>query len=187
MARSTIVAVAVALGAVGCGSAVQRAPVMPEGGPVTIALFVDPGVAPAMTEEQVSQRGQLSEYMRPHLIEVLGEAGYATELLASQTDYRPGPGRYLLLVRITAYDPGSAAARVLVGMGAGACAIDTDYFLYGMGQNPLYSGRQSRGSGRSWEALVERVDLDTVNDVTAAFGSLPPEPAPNASAGAATP
>ena len=58
----------------------------------------------------------------------------------------PGPNRFLLIVRMVNYNPGSKAARMLVGVGAGSLVLDTQHLLYSGPGQLLLQGSSSVGS-----------------------------------------
>ncbi len=80
-----------------------------------------------MESRQWKYRNEIGRYMEPDLIRRLNRTGYNATLIQSASEYQPGPDSYLLSMEITSYNPGSSAARMLVGFGAGACALDMNY------------------------------------------------------------
>ncbi|MBN2645717.1 MAG: DUF4410 domain-containing protein [Desulfuromonadaceae bacterium] len=145
---------------VGCGSG-NKAAVRADGSKYQVACLIDDGVTAAMLPDTVNQYRQVASWMENDLVRLLTRAGYQVRPIQSRSDYAAAPGSYLLQARITNYNPGSKAARMLVGFGAGATSLDIEYqIINGQGQQ-LYSKADGIGSGRDWtfccRALNERM------------------------------
>jgi hypothetical protein len=56
---------------------------------------------------------------------MLGRAGYSARQIDSRSEFDPSSGEYLLPVKVIKYNPGSKAARILVGFGknSGYCHV----------------------------------------------------------------
>jgi hypothetical protein len=152
----------------GCGGGrTGSAATMPDGSRIAIMVFTDRGITPDMAPDKVSQIEQLSMWMEGDLMDILNKTGYA----ASQTadpNTATGPGRYLLRVKITDYNAGSKAARMLVGWGAGAAVLNTHFELFGPDSPaPYVVGSPSVGSGRDWKNSARKVNVQTVDAVNA--------------------
>jgi hypothetical protein len=160
----SVVLLLLALGAAtGCGSV--QAPLGPDGKPLVIELLVDPGLE---GHDDIGQ-GQLTElggYLTRDITERLADAGYEVAQLSSAEASTTGPGRYLLAIDIIDYNPGSKAARVLVGFGAGSASLDLHYELSGESPPPLISKDHGRASSKDWDDIVRRLDEDIVVHVT---------------------
>jgi len=124
------------------------------------ALFVlvDRGIETSFTDYQVQNRNQVGEYMDRDLPMVLKKAGFNARLISTRSEYQGAAGTYLLTVKITNYNPGSQAARMVVGFGAGAASMDTHYELYGSDSKSLLSDNQSVGSGRDWRNVIRKIN-----------------------------
>ncbi|MEY4515537.1 MAG: hypothetical protein RLZZ450_7659 [Pseudomonadota bacterium] len=74
----------------------------------------------------------------------------------------------MLRVKIANYNAGSKAARMMVGWGAGAAVLNTNFEFYGPdSQAPYVVGSPSVGSGRDWKNSARKVNLQTVDAVIA--------------------
>jgi hypothetical protein len=131
----------------------------------TLFVLIDRGIEKSLTEMQVQNRNQVGEFMEQDLPAVLKKSGFNARLLGKRSEYRSSAGSYLLTVKITNYNPGSKAARMLVGYGAGATSMDTHFELYGSGSKPLLSDNQSVGSGRDWRNVIRKINEQTTQAV----------------------
>ena len=164
--RQTVVYLVLTMVLVGCGGSL-RAPVTSSGQPLSVVFSLDAGITEGMTETQITHHNQLQEYMEVHMLRLLESVGYSASNIEDPSQFTPVQDGYLLTIQITDYNPGSGAARALVGFGAGACVLSTTYQLSEDGQTAIYSNSQSEGSGRSWQSLVQGIDALTARDITA--------------------
>jgi len=65
-------------------------------------------------------------------------------------------------VKIIKYNPGSKAARMLVGFGAGSASLDLRFEVYGEGPQPLLVKDHGRGSSRDWQFVCRTLSKDLV-------------------------
>lgn len=129
-----------------------------------IAVLVDPGG---------SERGnlQIAKWMERDLARVLERRGsYQARSLASRDQFVKGSGECLLDVRITRYNPGSKAARAIVGFGAGACSLDIHYEFSSPGGNVLLSRDDGCGSSMEWMRLARKLNENMLAAIQAAGG-----------------
>jgi hypothetical protein len=138
----------------------------------TLLVLIDRGIEPSFTNYQVNNRDQIGDWMERDLPAVLKKSGFNARLISKRSDYKPAAGSYLLTVKITNYNAGSAVARRFVGFGAGAATMDTHYELYGSGAKPLLSDNQSLGSGRDWKRVVRKVNELTTKAVLEKVSAL---------------
>ena len=148
--------------ATACGGA-GKGPVQPNGQKVAIVLEADRNLT-GLEEARATQVNQLADFQEGDLLALLLKAGYEP---ARGTDAgaQPGPGRYLLKTKIVKYNPGSAAARMWVGFGAGAAALDLHYDLIGPNGTAYTQGDLHVASGRDWRKAARRVNILTVQAV----------------------
>ena len=104
--------------------------------------------------------------MEPNLVQWLRDAGYATEVVPAKEAFTPAPGKYLLTVKIVNYNPGSKAARMLVGFGAGSGSLDVRYELMADPTQPIHVREHGRASSRDWQPVCRRINKDIVEDIT---------------------
>ena len=135
-------------------------------------VLIDRGIEKSFTDNQVNNRDQVGEYMEQDLPAVLKKSGFNARLINKRSEYRPAARSYLLTVKITNYNPGSKAARMLVGYGAGATSMDTHFELFGSGSTPLLSDNQSVGSGRDWRNVIRKINEQTTKAVAKKVSAL---------------
>jgi len=153
------------LALVACGGGrTGSAATMPDGSRIAIMVHTDEGLPPDAAPDRVQQVQQLSTWMENDLLAILDKTGYAASRV-EDPNTPAGPGRYVLRVKITDYNAGSKAARMLVGFGAGAAVLNTHYELIGEGGTPLVAGDPSVGSGRDWKNSARKINLQTVDAV----------------------
>ncbi|PLX78634.1 MAG: hypothetical protein C0614_08465 [Desulfuromonas sp.] len=150
----------------GCGGPKLKAPKAAGGGSLSMAVVVDRGITPDLPAERVKQYQQVGEWMERDLLNVLKKAGYTPRLVAGRNEFRGGEEGYLLTVKIVKYNPGSKAARILVGFGAGSTSLDTRYELYGAKPQPLLAEDHGYGSSIDWFKIIQKLNREMVDAVT---------------------
>ncbi len=129
----------------------------------SIAVSVDPG-----TNNRESR--QMATRMERDLINVLERRGkYSSRILKSKDDFKKGAGEYLLDVRLTRYNAGSKAARIIVGFGAGSATLDIHYELTGPKGNVLLSRDDGCATGLDWQRLARKLNENILAAVQARF------------------
>ena len=149
----------------GCARA-PRAPLSDTGQKIEIMVFSDRGSSAEMTERQYKYRIEVGQYMERDLINRLRRSGYRTELINSKDEFEARAGRYLLIVKIVNYNPGSSAARILVGFGAGAASLDNKYEFYGAGPEPIMVWDDGVGTSEHWSRLPRKLNANTAKKIT---------------------
>lgn len=137
----------------------------PDGSPLTLAIYFDR----SSTNAKPDQVNQLLGFMEPDLHSVLLAAGYRLEQSSNPETFVPGPNRYLLIIRVVNYDPGSQAARRWVGFGAGAALLDVQHVLFAGPEQLLLQGTGSVASGRDWNYAAMKLNQQISRDVTVAL------------------
>jgi hypothetical protein len=156
----------VLLGLSSC-AAPQRAAKAPDGSPYTLAIYFDRSSSLAKPD----QVQQIIGFMEPDLHSVLLKAGYKLEQTDNPETFLPGPNRFLLIVRIVDYQPGSKAARMIVGFGAGSLVLDTQHVLYAGPEQLILQGTGSVGSARDWNYAAMKINQQISRDVTVALST----------------
>jgi hypothetical protein len=150
----------------GCGGPRIKAPTMANGGSYSIAVLSDRGITPELDADRSNQYNQVGAWMEQDLLRMLKKVGYSARLVDSRGEFAAGPGEYLLTVRMVRYNPGSKAARMLVGFGAGATSLDTHYELYGASSQPLLAEDHGVGSSVDWYQVVQKLNQQMVDAVS---------------------
>jgi hypothetical protein len=152
----------------GCASA-PKAPKGSDGKNIAVEVSVDGGWEQIEGDNanQVSQRRQLVNFIRTETVRQLSGSGYDANLLDSAKGPTAGPRQ--LKLRVVNYNPGSAAARMFVGFGAGAAVLDISA-EYKDGGKLLLSTQKSAGSGTDWRRNVRKINILIMREM-AAHGS----------------
>jgi hypothetical protein len=138
----------------------------------TIYIFFDNGVNKNLEARQAKAQMQLSDWMDDDLVRVFGryeKFGYQAKLIEKRNDFRPGPNSYLLNVKILEYRPGSKAARMVVGFGAGGVSLKIHYELF-EGRNTILSNDDGVFSGREWISATRKLNEKMAKAVTEKLG-----------------
>jgi hypothetical protein len=142
-----------------------RAPIAADGSKYTLEVHFDRNAGLKNT----AQVGQVVQFMEPDLQAILQDLGFQVVQSSNPEAFVPGPNRFLLIVRMVNYNPGSKAARMLVGLGAGSLVLDTQHLLYaGPGQLVL-QGSSSVGSSRDWDSAARKINQQIAREVTSAL------------------
>lgn len=156
----------VCMGLTGCATRERvRAPVAPGGEPIEIAVLTHLGSPGEMTERQYQYREEVGQWMERDLLRQLQRAGFRSRAVGDRNEFNPGPGRYLLVVAIDSYNPGSSAARMMVGYGAGAASLNNSYELHGAKRQALLTWSDGVGTSQHWSRLPRRLNLNAVERV----------------------
>lgn len=156
----TLAVVVAVLATTGCASV--SAAKGPAGETLTLAVAFQR----AAQVNNVEQVQQVTDFMQPDLERMLTDAGYTVVRQADAASFQPGPNRYLVVVRITNYNPGSKAARMMVGWGAGALVLDTDFELHAGPGAQLLGEKSSIGSGRDWTNAARKTNQQVAKAIT---------------------
>ena len=143
-----------------------KATTLAGGEKISICVLSDRGKTSAMTEDQRKSRDQVGEIMEPDLIRILNSAGYEAKLVQKSDECSLGKGKYLLKVTIVSYNPGSKAARILVGYGAGATSQNNHYELIGEGGKTILAYDDGVGSSRDWRNSIRKLNENTSERIT---------------------
>jgi hypothetical protein len=149
----------------GCVTA-SVAPKSAAGGKIKIAVLSNRGNPDEMESRQWQLRNEVGTYMEPDLVKRLNRSGYDAKLIQSAAEYTAGPDSYLLTMGITSYNPGSSAARMIVGFGAGACSLDMKYSVKN-GAKTLQSWEDGIGTSGDWRRLPNALNDKLVRKLNA--------------------
>lgn len=129
-------------------------------------VLVDRNINKDMSDNEVRNRTQVGDWMDEDLVRLLDKKGFQTRLIERESEFKHAAGAYLLIVRITKYNPGSKAARMFVGYGAGSASMKTHYELRGSGSSPILSDDLGVGSGRDWRNVIRKLNEQTIKAVS---------------------
>jgi len=135
-----------------------------------IYVLVDRNITPDMELDAVKARNALADWWEVDLVNVLAKrGGYDAKLIQTRGDFVSGPDTYLLTAKILKYNPGSKAARILVGFGAGSCSMDIHIEFFSAGNKQIFSKDDGVGSGRDWRNVARKLNENILKTVTEAL------------------
>ena len=152
------------LGLTSCAGG-QKAARAPDGSAYTLEVYFDRNSA----LKNADQVAQVVSFMEPDLHELLQNTGYSVVPSTNPEAFVPGPNKFLLIVKVLNYNPGSKAARMLVGFGAGSLVLDTQHLLYSGPGQLLFQGTGAVGSARDWEYAARKINQQVTKEVTTAL------------------
>ncbi len=144
---------------IGCSSA-PHAPKNAQGGKIPVQVFIDGGWSQVDTTnaDKKERRAQLVSYMKHETVDQLNASGYDAKFIESPSAYSAEGGARLLKITVDEYNAGSAAARMLVGLGAGAARLDT-HAEYSEKGKSLFNQPNSIASGVDWRKIVKKTNV----------------------------
>jgi hypothetical protein len=170
---ATIVSVATLLGS----CLPLPTPVMADGTPWSIYVYVDPALEADMAEETVERRRTLSAQLSQSLLRHFAEIGFHVHLLRTPTAYDGPNGSFLVRATVAHYESGGATAPDMgtqfVGAIAGAdmatagpAIVAVSYQLLDENLELMLTNRVSAESSRSGEAAVNATCEQIAEEVT---------------------
>lgn len=142
------------------------APTTVSGQKIKISVLSNRGNPKEMESTQWKYRNEVGSYMETDLINRLNRSGYDAKLIESASEYAAGTDSYLISMEITSYNPGSSAARIVVGFGAGSCSLDMHYVVKN-GSNVLQDWKDGIGTSGDWRRLPRALDDKLVRKLNA--------------------
>ncbi len=142
------------------------APTTESGQKIKISVISNRGNPKEMESRQWQYRNEVGSYMEVDLVNRLNRTGYDARLIQSVSEYAPSANSYLLSMEITSYNPGSSAARIMVGFGAGACSMDMHYVVKN-GSKVLQEWKDGIGTSGDWRRLPRALDDKLVRKLNA--------------------
>ncbi len=139
----------------------------PDGSAFTLEVYFD-------RNNQLRNPDQVNEvvgYMEPDLHRILQRNGYTVVPTNNPEAFVPGPNKFLLVVKITNYNAGSKAARMLVGYGAGSLVLDTQHLLFAGPGQLIFQSAGSVGSARDWNYAARKINEQVNNEVSRALST----------------
>ena len=121
-------------------------------------VLIEEGNPADMEAKQYQFRQELRTYMKRDLPRRLARYALDVRMIDQRSTYNAAvDGRDLLVVHYDSYNPGSAAARFVVGYGAGAASLDISLSLY-QGSNLQLSWKDGCGTSGHWSRIVKKLD-----------------------------
>ncbi len=124
-----------------------------------IAILVD-------CEESNKPTLQMAERLQKDLRNILTKrGGYDVRILESRFSFRKGEGEYLIHITLIKYKPGSKAARLLVGFGAGSASLDIRYELFSPREKKLLSKNDGCGTSLDWQRIARKLNENILREI----------------------
>jgi len=136
-------------------------------GMTTINILFDNGITDKLSDSQVKAQNQIGDFMKEDMVRVFEryeKNGFTAKLVGKESDYKAQVGNQLLKVKITNYNPGSRAARAVVGFGAGGVKLAIHYDLIADGK-PIVSKDDDVYSGRDWRNAARKLNENTAKAI----------------------
>jgi hypothetical protein len=140
---------------------------------VTICILFDNGVNTTLDAGQAKSQASLSDWMANNLVKVFAsytQAGYQAKLIEKREDFTYQPNNYLLTVKIIKYRPGSKAARMVVGFGAGGVSLKIHYELLADSTKAILTQDDQVYSGREWMYAARKLNQNMAGTVIKKLG-----------------
>lgn len=121
-------------------------------------VLIEEGNPSDMQERQYGYRVELRNYMERELPRRFARYGFDVRMIRQRSEYNgTADGRNLLVVHYDSYNPGSAAARMTIGYGAGAASLDMTMTLY-QGDAVVLSWKDGCGTSGHWSRIINKLD-----------------------------
>lgn len=121
-------------------------------------VLIEEGTPAEMTEKQYGFRKELRAYMERDLPRRLARQGIDMRLITSPSQNTgAATDAPLLIIRYEAYNPGSSAARMWVGYGAGAASLDISMTL-GKAGKEVQTWKDGCGTSQHWSRIINTLD-----------------------------
>jgi len=143
-----------------------------DAGKYTISVLTDLGATEGLSASDLKQRQQVRDGMGPDMVKILTQrGGFKAREISARDQFKAGPDEYLLTIKIVKYNPGSKAARIVVGFGAGSCSLDLHYELFGAEKDPVLSKDDGVGSGLEWTRCVRKLNKNILSAINGTLAS----------------
>ena len=121
-------------------------------------VLIEEGTPAEMEARQHQYRLEVRNYMERELPRRLARYGFDARVIRQRSEYAgAAAGRHLLVVHYDSYNPGSSAARVVVGFGAGAASLDLSMALF-QGDAPPQTWKDGCGTSAHWSRIIVKLD-----------------------------
>ena len=127
-------------------------------GRLQLDVLIDEGSAAELTAKQHGFRQELRAAMERDLPRRMARQGIDMRLITSLSQNTGVAGSApLLIIRYEAYNPGSSAARMWVGYGAGAASLDISMSLCKEGKE-IQGWKDGVGTSQHWSRIINTLD-----------------------------
>lgn len=119
-------------------------------------VLIEEGKPSDMQPRQYTFRCELRDYMERDLPRRLARYGFDARMIRQRGEHTDA-ARHLLVVHYDSYNPGSSAARIVVGYGAGAASLDMSMSLY-QGETVALAWKDGCGTSGHWTRIINKLD-----------------------------
>lgn len=121
-------------------------------------VLIEEGGTGDLNDKQYGFRKELRTYMERDLPRKMARQGINMQLITSPSQNTGTSGSApLLIIRYEVYNPGSSAARMWVGYGAGAASLDISLSLCKDGKE-IQGWKDGVGTSQHWSRIVNTLD-----------------------------
>jgi len=121
-------------------------------------VLIDEGSTGEMNDRQYGLRKELRTAMERDLPRRMARQGIDMQLITNLSQNTGAPGSApLLIIRYEAYNPGSSAARMWVGYGAGAASLDISMSFCQDGKE-IHAWKDGVGTSQHWSRIINTLD-----------------------------
>jgi hypothetical protein len=137
---------------------------------VLINVMFDENTA-GLDARRAKSQEQISDWMSSDIVRVFAryaKKGFEAKNVGNSEKFKADKGEYLLKVKIVEYNPGSKAARMIVGFGAGGVKLNVHYELFQGDANSKALLAKDDGvfSGIEWTRAARKIDENIAKAVT---------------------
>ena len=156
----------------GCGGGVS-APQTPEGSTVDILMLFDANIDEKADDDVKAEHQRIADWMQNDLIQRFEAGGYRVTMTDDVTQFTPGKGKFLLVVKMSEFVPASATTLEERGFGPGTTIIDTYSELFKDNHTiPRFRLKKGHVSAMKWEVCAEEVTSNVAKDISKTINEL---------------
>jgi hypothetical protein len=181
LSLATLTVSILALSAVACGPGLN-APKLADGQKIGIYVVHDRNIPGDADGDKVKMRNQVSDYLEANLTAVLTRYGYEVFAIQAADQFVPGPNKFLLNVKVQAYNPGNKGARVAAAFVGGwtgnamtsqsQAHLSAEYKLTGE-RGKVAGSDLSEGSGTGdWQMACQNVNSRIIQGTSKSLQAL---------------
>lgn len=155
-----------------CGGS-AKAPVGPDGSNAEILLVFDADIDEEASQETQKDHRTVAKWMEEDIINRFKEWGYVVTKGTDPAAFKPGKGKYLIVVKMVEYTPASATSREEAGFGAGTTIIDTYSELFTDNHTiPRFRLKKGESSARDWTYCAKQVTASIAKDLSKTMNEM---------------
>lgn len=134
-------------------------------------VLIEEGQASEMEARQYQYRCEVRDQMERDLPGRFARGGLDVRMIRQRSEHAAAAaGTHLLVVHYNSYNPGSTAARIVVGFGAGAASLDLSATLFD-GNTQLLTWKDGCGTSGHWSRVVRKLNDNMAAKLRAFYAS----------------